>query len=92
MITVREAHSILDRAAVRAEEESVPLAEALGRVLARDVVTDVDWPPFDTSAMDGYAVRAVEARPAGRTLAERAGRVAAGDAFPEPLAAGERRS
>ena len=89
MITVREAHSILDRATSRAEEESVPLAEALGRVLARDVVADVDWPPFDTSAMDGYAVRAAEARPAGRTLAERPGLVAAGAPFPDPLATGE---
>jgi molybdopterin molybdotransferase len=89
VITVREAHAILDRAAFPAEEEWAPLADALGRVLARDVVTDVDWPPFDTSAMDGYAVRAAEARPAGTTLAERPGRVAAGDAFPEPLAPGE---
>src|SRR5688572_21701568 len=91
MITVREAHAILDRA-TRPEaeaEEAVPLAEALGRVLARDVVADVDWPPFDTSAMDGYAVRAAEAREAGLVLAERAGLVAAGDAFPGPLAAGE---
>lgn len=89
MITVREAHSILDRATPPPEEESAPLAEALGRVVARDVVADVDWPPFDTSAMDGYAVRAAEARPAGRSLTERAGLVAAGAAFPEPLAAGE---
>jgi molybdopterin molybdotransferase len=89
VITVSEAHAILDRAIGPAEEEAVPLAEALGRVLARDVVADVDWPPFDTSAMDGYAVRAAEARAAGLVLTERPGLVAAGDAFPEPLAAGE---
>lgn len=89
MITVREAHAILDRATLSAAEEAVPLAEALGRVLARDVVADVDWPPFDTSAMDGYAVRASEARAAGLVLSERPGLVAAGDVFPEPLAPGE---
>lgn len=89
MITVREAHAILDRATLPAEEEWADLAEALGRVLARDVVADVDWPPFDTSAMDGYAVRAAEARPAGRALSERPGLVAAGAAFPDPLAPGE---
>jgi molybdopterin molybdotransferase len=36
--------------------ESVPAADALGRVLGEDVATDIDLPPFDSSAMDGYAV------------------------------------
>lgn len=36
--------------------EDVPLAEALGRVLAHDVESAIDVPPFDSSAMDGYAV------------------------------------
>ena len=35
----------------------VPLADALGLVLAEDVRTATDIPPFDNSAMDGYAVR-----------------------------------
>ena len=38
--------------------ERVPLAEALGRVLAVDVVSRRTLPPFDNSGMDGYAVRA----------------------------------
>jgi putative molybdopterin biosynthesis protein len=38
--------------------ESIPLAEALGRVLAEDVVAQVDVPSFDRSNFDGYAVRA----------------------------------
>jgi putative molybdopterin biosynthesis protein len=38
--------------------ESVPLAEALGRVLAEDVLAEVDVPGFDRSNMDGFAVRA----------------------------------
>jgi molybdopterin molybdotransferase len=38
-------------------EEPCPLAEASGRVLARAVRSDLDLPPFDRSAMDGYAVR-----------------------------------
>jgi molybdopterin molybdotransferase len=41
-------------------EEEIPLTEAAGRYLASDVVADLDSPPFDNSAMDGYAVRAVE--------------------------------
>jgi molybdopterin molybdotransferase len=68
--------------------EEVPLAEAAGRVLARDVVADRDQPPFAASAMDGYAVRAADAA-AGRRLAvvgtatagaRYAGRVGAGEA------------
>ena len=39
------------------ETERVPLLEAAGRVLARDVLAPIDLPPFDNSAMDGYAVR-----------------------------------
>lgn len=39
-------------------EVEVPLDEAVGYVLAEDVTSDVDLPPFDRSAMDGYAVRA----------------------------------
>ena len=38
--------------------EPVPLAEGLGRVLAEDVRSSVDVPPFDSSAMDGFAVAA----------------------------------
>jgi len=40
--------------------ETVPLASALGRVLAADVVAAVDAPPFDRSNVDGFAVRAVD--------------------------------
>ncbi len=40
------------------ETEEVELGEALGRVLAEDVVSPIDSPPFDRSAVDGYAVRA----------------------------------
>lgn len=85
MIGVDEAFAILDAAVTLLPEERVPLPVAVGRVLAADVVADVDWPPFDTSAMDGYAVRADEARGEGVALRERPGLVAAGD--PQPPAA-----
>ncbi len=45
--------------------EAVPLLEALGRVLAEDIVSGEDIPPFANSAMDGYAVRAVDVSGAG---------------------------
>ncbi|HSH42719.1 MAG TPA: molybdopterin biosynthesis protein [Arenicellales bacterium] len=41
-------------------EESVALADALNRVLARDVVADVDVPGFDRTNVDGFAVRAAD--------------------------------
>ena len=47
--------------------ETVPLADALGRVLAGDVAARLTQPPFAASAMDGYAIRAAEAKAASRT-------------------------
>ncbi len=41
-------------------DERVPLGGALDRVLSQDIVADRDQPPFDRSAMDGYAVRSGE--------------------------------
>ncbi len=41
-------------------EESISLEQALGRVLARDIVADFDVPGFDRSVMDGFAVRAAD--------------------------------
>lgn len=40
--------------------EPTPLAEARGRVLAEDVASDLDMPPFDKAMMDGYAVRSAD--------------------------------
>jgi molybdopterin molybdotransferase len=42
------------------EPEVVPFDRALGRVLAEDIVSEVDVPPFDRSAVDGYAVQAAD--------------------------------
>lgn len=42
------------------EAESVDLLQARGRVLAGDIVAKLTHPPFDASAMDGYAVRAAD--------------------------------
>ena len=50
------------------DAEEVPLDRLAGRVLATDVCARLSQPPFDASAMDGYAVRAqdVTTRPAHR--------------------------
>jgi molybdopterin molybdotransferase len=42
------------------EPEPVPILDALGLVLAKEIVSDIDIPPFHNSAMDGYAVRSAD--------------------------------
>ena len=48
---------LLDRAVPVSEVEQVPVSQALGRVLAQTVESRIDVPPWDNSAMDGYAVK-----------------------------------
>ena len=52
---------LLSQARPLNHSESVSLLDAVGRVLAADVVATLDVPPHDNSAMDGYAVRAADA-------------------------------
>ena len=59
----------------------VPILDALGRVLVEEIISDVDIPPFDNSAMDGYAVRSADIATAAQEAPVRllvAGSVAAG--------------
>ena len=60
MITVPEALAHLFALAKPLEVETVPLAQANGRVLAAPVAARRDQPPFSSSAMDGYAVKNAE--------------------------------
>lgn len=48
---------MLEQLACCCDSEKLPLPEALGRVLASDIASPLAVPPFDNSAMDGYAVR-----------------------------------
>ncbi|MFC1872095.1 gephyrin-like molybdotransferase Glp [Chloroflexota bacterium] len=60
MISVEEAkEKILGNANVL-EPQTVPVLEALGQVLAEDVISGINIPPLDNSAMDGYAVIATD--------------------------------
>ncbi len=56
MIELREALQILEQTPQHPVSEVVPVAHALGRVLAEDVVSAIEMPPFDKAAMDGYAI------------------------------------
>ncbi len=57
-ISVAEAWDAIMANFAPLEPVAVPLPEALGMALAEDVYSDLDLPPFDNSAMDGYALRA----------------------------------
>ncbi len=60
MIPVEEARERILSYFRRLEPERKPILEALGQVLAEDVVAPFDIPPLDNTAMDGYAVRAAD--------------------------------
>jgi molybdopterin molybdotransferase len=96
LISIAEARRRVLEAVRPLRHEEVVLADALGRVLAEDVLAAVDVPPFDSSAMDGYAVvagRAAEleligearaGHPAGRGLQPGAAiRISTGAAVPD---------
>mgnify|MGYP000297777592 CR=1 FL=1 len=57
MISVSDALSHLFDLVTATEVQAVPLRQAAGRVLARDVVATRTQPPFAASSMDGYALR-----------------------------------
>ena len=61
LVSIQEALDVVLSRAVALGPESVPLTEAHGRVLAEPALAAVDLPPFRSSAMDGYAVRAADA-------------------------------
>ena len=77
---------LLDMAAAAPirEEEVLSLAECDGRVLAQDLISTLDLPPWPNSAMDGYAVRLADWTGEPLVVSQR---IFAGTA-PEPLAAG----
>ncbi|HVG97801.1 MAG TPA: gephyrin-like molybdotransferase Glp [Chloroflexota bacterium] len=93
MLTVDDAFErVLAAFAPLEEHERVSILDALGRVIVEDVPADIDVPPFDNSAMDGYAVRGADV---ARATAERPatlrllGEVAAGQVAARPVGPGE---
>ena len=57
MVRFEEAIDIVEKASIRLGDEIIETLSSLGRILAEDIVSDMDMPPFDKSAMDGYACR-----------------------------------
>ena len=79
---------IRERITPVAEIETVALALARGRTLARDVKAPIDLPPFDNSAVDGYAVRHADLSAQSDTALAVADRITAGRAAAHPIAPG----
>lgn len=76
ILTIDDALRIVQSSVRQLGSEHVDLVEAINRILAEDVTSDIDMPPFDRSAMDGYACRrtdlaneltVIETIPAGYT-------------------------
>jgi molybdopterin molybdotransferase len=88
VVTVEKALEIVLAHTPTLPPEVALIDGALGRVLAEDVAADHDLPPFDRSAMDGYAVRAADAASAPVVL-EVIGQVRAGQWFDQRLAPGQ---
>lgn len=88
LLSVAEAISILDNAPVSPRLQRVRLESALGLVLAQDIRADRNYPPFDKSLMDGFAVRCADVAAAPVEL-EVIGEVAAGQRSSRPVAAGQ---
>jgi molybdopterin molybdotransferase len=71
------------------EQETLPLLQALGRVLAADVASPIDVPAHDNSAMDGYAFAGADLAAGGLTRLQAVGTVFAGAVYPGRLPRGE---
>lgn len=87
MISVSEALEQLFDLITVTEPELVPLIEASGRVLAQNLASQRDQPPFAASAMDGYAVRTTEVRTGAQFTV--VGEAAAGLGWPGVVGEGQ---
>jgi len=88
MMSVEQALDLLaSRVHPKGRSEDLPLAQCLGRVLAEDVVSPLNVPPHDNSAMDGYAFTAATLPADGKL--RRIGRSAAGHPFTGTVGPGE---
>ena len=92
IILIEEALSIILEQGAQTRIEKVDLLESLGSVLAQDLTTDIDLPPFNSSAMDGFACRkddlkdASELKPVSLDIV---GHIGAGKTFDQTLKSGQ---
>ncbi len=89
-LPVAQAQDFIARLVPRVQAvESLALRSALGRVLARDIVSPIDVPSHDNSAMDGFALRASDLKANADTLITVAGTAFAGAQLGAPVLPGQ---
>jgi molybdopterin molybdotransferase len=84
MLSVEEALDLVVKHCFPLAPQRVPLTEAAGLLLADDITSDINSPPYDKAMMDGYAVRSADREPQRRILEE----IAAGAVPRIPLTPG----
>src|SRR5690348_4980302 len=89
LLAVAQAIEVIDAADVAPRVIDVALVDADGLVLAEDLLADRDYPPFDKSLMDGYAVRCADLAGKSQATLKVVGEVAAGQSADRPLAPGQ---
>jgi molybdopterin molybdotransferase len=80
---------IAERITPVVEAETVPLAKAAGRILAADLIAQMDVPPYANSAVDGYALMHADLSPDNVTVLPVTGRAAAGHPLAHAMQSGE---
>src|SRR5262245_11574396 len=91
MVALEEALSRILASIPSPRTERVALTEACGRIISEKILAPIDLPPFDNSAMDGYAVRAedvVRARAESPVRLRVLGKIGAGEVFAHELKPG----
>jgi molybdopterin molybdotransferase len=88
MTTAEALEHLTGRVSRVTADETVPLAAALGRILAEDLTAPQDVPPHDNSAVDGYAVHFDDLDPEAETRLPVRGRAAAGHPLAGPAERG----
>lgn len=91
MVSPEEARACVLAHVKLLESERVSIIDAIGRVCAQDVVSDIDIAPFAHAAMDGYALHAADIAEASEehpVVLNVLGEVGAGDVFPDAIPAG----
>ena len=88
MISISNAISLIEDNVESLGTDLAPVNDSVGRVLAEDIVADMDLPPFDRSQMDGFAVQAEDVANAPVEL-KLVGESAAGHGWHDEMKAGE---
>jgi len=80
---------ILNTITCHADIELLPIRDALGRTLAEDISASINVPGHTNSAMDGYAIKAIDIPTQGQTSLDNIGTAWAGRPYPDKVNSGE---